>query len=153
MENENIPTEQIYRTLMIIWFALFMSQFIFLVVIFVVKPQVFQFDLAKPVLGENAIIILAFAMFAFLNLIISFVMKKNLLNNSIKHQKPALVQTATIIACALCESISIFGFVLAFVFDYQYFFLWFIVGIVGMIFHFPKRESLHLATYQKSQKF
>lgn len=153
MQNKNTSIEQIYKSQMIIWFALFMSQFVFILVIFMVKPEVLKLDLAKPILGENSIIPIAFAFMGILNLVISFVMKKNLLNDSVQHQNPALVQTAIVIACALCESISLFGFVLAFAFDYQYFFVWFLIGIVGMIFHFPKRESLHLATYQQSQKF
>ena len=138
---------------MIIWLALFVSQFIFLVIIFLVKPAIYQIDLSKPLLGENAIIILAFAFIGLFNLIISFVMKKNLLNSSVEHQNPALVQNALIIACALCESISLFGFVLAIAFDFQFFFLFFLIGIVGMIFHFPKREHLHSATFKKMQEF
>ncbi len=151
MQSENFSIEQIYKTELIIWFALLMSQIMFLLVIFLVKPEVYQFDFTKSPLGENAIIISAFALIAVLNLIISFVMKKNLLKNAVEHQNPGLVQNAMIIACALCESISLLGFVLAIAFAYQYFFIFFIVGIAGTIFHFPKRENLHQAVYKKSQ--
>jgi hypothetical protein len=152
MQNENISSEQTYKTLLTLWFSLFMSQFMFLLVIFMVKPEVFQFDLAKPLLGENGIIIILFAFIAIANLILSFFFKKRFINEAIEKQSVDFVQRAMIIGCALCESVSLFGFILAFIFDYQYFFIWFALGIVGMIFHFPKRENLHLATYKKSQK-
>jgi hypothetical protein len=38
---------------------------------------------------------------------------------------------------------------LAFVADYQYFFLWFILGIGATIFHFPRRDNLIAAGYKK----
>jgi hypothetical protein len=57
-----------------------------------------------------------------------------------------------IVGCALCESVSLFGIMLAFVADYQYFFLWFILGIGSMIFHFPRRDNLIAASYKNFQQ-
>jgi hypothetical protein len=37
---------------------------------------------------------------------------------------------------------------MAFAFSYQYFFLWFALGILGMILHFPKRDNLIAAAYK-----
>ncbi len=153
MQNENLSTEQTYNTLLTLWFSLFMSQFMFLIVIYFIKPEVFNFDLSKPFLGENAVIVILFGFLAVSTLIMSLFLSRRFINEAIKHQKVGLVQNALIVGCALCESISLFGFLLAFMFGYQYFFIWFAIGIIGMIFHFPKRENLHLATYQKSQKF
>ena len=53
-------------------------------------------------------------------------------DRAIVEKKPQLVQTGIIIGCAFCEAISIFGMVLAFLFAYQYFFVWFGLGILGI---------------------
>jgi hypothetical protein len=83
MQNSNV--EQNYKTLLMIWFALLVSQVMFLVVIFFAKPEVYRFDFGKPLFGENAVMVLAFAALAVVNFALSFVMKKRLQpNNKIK---------------------------------------------------------------------
>jgi len=149
MQNQNQNVEGQYRIMAIIWFNLLISQLLLLVVIFFAKPEVFKFDFSKPLLGDNGMIIVIFALLAISNLMLSFVLSKKYLNQAIAEQKTALVQTAMIIACALCEAVSLFGVVLAFAFSYQYFFLWFALGILGTILHFPRRDNLIAASYQK----
>ena len=149
--NQNPPkmsVEPAYRTLTIVWFALLVSQAMLLLVIYFAKPEVFRFDFSKPLLGENSVIILIFAMLAISNLVISFVLSRKNLNQAVAAQSIGLVQTAMIIGCALCESISLFGVVLAFAYSYQFFFLWFALGILGTILHFPRRDNLIAATYK-----
>lgn len=148
MENEKINAEGAYKTLVILWFALLMSQVMFLVIIFVAKPEVFRFDFSKPILGENAAVIIALSVLALANFALSFVMKKRSYEQAIAEQKIALVQTGLIIACALCEAISLLGLMLAFAFSYQYFFAWFALGILGIILHFPRRETVISASYR-----
>jgi hypothetical protein len=149
MQNQNINAEQAYRTLVIIWAALLMSQFLFLVIIYVVKPEVFRFDFSKPLLGENAVFIIALTGISVLNFAMSLVLRKKFLSQSIAEQKIPLVQTAMISGCALCESISLFGLLLVFQQSYQYFFLFFALAILGFILHFPRREHLIAASYKK----
>jgi len=149
MQNPNPNIEGQYKTLAIIWLALLASQAMFLVIIFFVKPEVLRFDLSKSPLGDNAMITIVFALLAISNLVLSFVLSRKYLNQAISERKTALVQTAVIIGCALCEAVSLFGFVLAFAFSYQYFFLWFALGILGTILHFPKRDHLIAAGYKR----
>ena len=149
MQNQNQNVEGQYRIMAIIWFNLLISQLLFLVVIYFAKPEVFRFDFSKPLLGDNGMIIGIFALLAISNLALSFVFRKKYLNQAIAEQKPALVQTAMIIACALCEAVSLFGLVLAFAFSSQYFFLWFALGILGTILHFPRRENLIAASFKQ----
>lgn len=146
---QNTKPEDAYKTLVILWFALLVSQVMFLVVIFFAKPEIFKFDWTKPILGENAVIVLVFAVLALANFGLSFVMKKRSYEQSVAEQKVALVQTGLIIACALCEAISLLGMVLAFAFSYQYFFLWFALGILGIILHFPRRDDVIAASYKR----
>lgn len=149
MQNEKINPEGAYKTLIILWFALLMSQVMFLVIIFVAKPEVFRVDFTKPLLGENAPIVIALAILALVNFGLSFVMKKRSYDQAVAEQKIAYVQTGLIIACALCEAISLLGLVLAFAVSYQYFFAWFALGILGILLHFPRRETVINASYRK----
>ena len=147
MQNSNI--EQNYKTLALIWFALLASQIMFLVVIYFAKPEVFRFDFSKPFLGENAAIVFAFAFLAITNFALSFMMKKRSYQQAVEKQEISYVQTGLILACAFCEAISLLGMVLAFAFTYQYFFLWFALGILGIILHFPRRDDVAAASYKK----
>lgn len=149
MQNQNSNVEGQYKTLAIIWFALLVSQIVLVVVIFFAKPEVFRFDFSKSLLGENTMMTVMFALLAISNLVMSFVLSRKYINQAIAEQKPALVQTAMIVGCALCEAISLFGVAMAFAFSYQYFFLWFALGIVGTILHFPKRDNLIAASYKR----
>ena len=150
MHNENQTIEQRYKGLFLIWLALLISQIMFLVVLYFAKPSVFSFDFSKPLIDDNTPLIFAFAFFALMNLVISFVVKKNLLESAIEHQNPGLVQTALVIACGLAESSSVFGLITAFVFDFQYFPVFFAIGLLGTFLHMPKRENLHAASYKNS---
>lgn len=149
MQNENRNVEHLFRTLAIVWAILLLSQFMFIFVLTQAKPELFKFDFTAPILGENAIFVIAFAMMAIINLVISFVIRKRCNEQAIAEQKPSLVQTGLVIACAFCEAISLFGMVLAFAFSYQYFFAWFALGIFGILLHFPRRADLIAASYKK----
>ena len=147
MQNSNI--EQNHKTLVTIWAALLFSQVMLLVVVFFAKPEVFKFDFTKPFLGENAVIIIAFAFVALANLALSFIMKKRSFEQAVEKQQMAFVQTGLILAYAFCEATSLLGIVLAFAFSYQYFFVWFALGILGIILHFPRRDDVVAASYKK----
>jgi F0F1-type ATP synthase membrane subunit c/vacuolar-type H+-ATPase subunit K len=148
--QQNSNVEQQYRTMTIIWAALLNSQILFLVMLYFIKPGIFSFDFTKPLLDERySVVILALAFVGISTFLMSFVLKSKFLKQAIETQKTAPVQTAMIIACALCESTTLFGLVLAFAFDYQYFFLWFALGILGIILHFPRRDQLAAASYKK----
>jgi len=149
MQNEKSNVEGQYQTLAIIWFSLLVSQFMFLVVLFFAKREIYNFDFSKSPLGENPMIIVVFAVLGLSMFLISFVLRKKFLDQATGEQKPALVQTALVVGCALCEATTLFGLVLAFAFDYQFFFLWFALGILGIILHFPKRDNLIAASYKR----
>lgn len=150
MNQENVSTEAIYKNLLIIWLGLFMSQFALLLMVYFVEPKVFEFDFTKPILDQNSLIIIIFAVAAAFNLALSFVLKKRFLEQAISEQNVGFVQTAMITGCALCESVSIFGIMLAFIAAYQYFFAWMILGTFGMLFHFPRRKNVMNADFGKN---
>ena len=125
----------------IIWLVLLISQFMFLGVVYAVRPDLFTAQPDQPLLGNEPIIVGAFAMLAVTNLVLSFVMRSRSVEHAITTQNPNHVGTGLIIGCAFCESISILGLVLALAFSYQYFYLWFAVGILGILLHFPRRKN------------
>lgn len=138
-----------HKTLVIIWGALIFSQFMFLAVVFFTKPEFLSFNLSKPLLGENAIAVIALAAVAFMSVVLSFVIAPHFKNQAISQQNPGLIQTALVIGCAMCEACSMIGIVLAFAFNYQYFFLLIGLGVLATLFHFPKRSDLDAASFKK----
>ena len=147
--NQNSNIEQTFRTLLIIWFALLFSQLMLLVVIFFAKPKIFDFDFSKPLSGDNPVIAIALAVLGISTVLLSFVLRSKLVQQAIANQETALVLTAMVIGCSLCEAATLFGVVLVFAANYQYFFLWFALGVLGTILHFPRRENLIAASYKK----
>ena len=138
-----------YQTLLVVWGALLMSQVLFVVLLFVTKPNLFRFDFSQNPLEPSSAMILGFAVAAVTCVVISFAFKRRLFERGVEEQNPAQVQSGLIIALALCEASSLFGLVLAFAFDYPYFFLWFALGIIGMILHFPRQTDLLAAGYKQ----
>jgi len=118
MQNQNPNVEQQYRMLAIIWFALLVSQLMFLVVLFFAKREIYRFDFSKPPLGENPMMTIIFAALGLSMFLMSFVLRKKFLGQAINEQKTELVQTALVVGCALCEAVTLFGLVLAFAFNY-----------------------------------
>ena len=138
--------DQKYRTMVILWAILLFSQLLFVVVIYSAKGSEFILDPEQSLLGDLSPIVIAAAMLAFTNLAISFVLRAKMIEQGIGEQKPQYVQTALIIGCAFCEVISIIGLVLALAFNYPYFYLWLILGFIGIFLHFPRFKHLEAAS-------
>lgn len=149
METQNSSIESMYKTTVIVWAAIFFSQILLLVVIYFAKPEIFRFDFSKPVLGENALMVILFGAMALVNVGMSIVLSRRAVNQAIEKQNPALMQSAIVLGCAFCEAASLLGVVMAFAFSYQYFFVWFIVGGLAMLLHFPKRDDFIHAGYKR----
>lgn len=138
-----------YQILMIIWVSLLFSQLLFLIVAFVAKPELFRFDFSQGPLEPSSLVILGLALIALACVAASFILKRRLYERAVEQQDPGQVQSGLITALALCEGSSLIGLFLAFAFDYQYFFLWFALGVLGMLFHFPSQNDLLAAGYRQ----
>ena len=149
MSEQKSNVEAQYKTMVIIWAALLMSQVMFVLMLFLTKPNLFKFDFSKPIAGVSGAMVLGFAVAALTAVGFSFAFRKRLNERAVAAQDTGQVQSGLIIALALCEASSLFGLALAFAFDYQYFFLWIGLGVLGMILHFPKRDELHAASYKR----
>ena len=129
------------RITKIIWVIFLVSQISFLTVLFLVKKEVFHFDSSRSLLGGEPVIPVIFAFFAVSNFLVSFYIKSLSFKRAIDENNPKLFQTGTILALAFCESIGIMGLILAMLFHYPYFFLWFGLAIFGILLHYPKNQT------------
>ena len=149
MQNPDPRTAGQYQTMMVLWAALLMSQFLFVLLIFITRPKLFTFPPAGPLLGENALIVLALGLAALTSVAVSFFLRKQNVERGIATQNVGLIQSGLITGCVLCEVSSLLGVVLAFAFNYEYFFLWIALGILGMLLHFPRRGDIEAANFKK----
>ena len=138
-----------YQTLVVLWGAILMSQLTLIVVLFFTKRKLFEFQFDQPIEGQSGAMILGFGIVALTCVGFSFAFKGRFLERAVEQQEPKLVQNGLIIAVALCEAASLIGMSLAFAFDYQYFFVWFVLGIVGTLLHFPRQSDLLAAGYKR----
>ena len=148
MVNNGKPITVEYRTLVIIWIVLLLSQFMFLAVTYFVKPHLFSIDLSRPLLGGQPLITLSFIGSAIVFFVLSFVLARQHIKRAERDQDASCVQTGLVLGCALSEVPSLLGLMLAFIWEYQFFFIWIVLGLIGILFHFPRKSSLDAATYR-----
>jgi len=142
------PVTVEYQTLLITWVALLMSQVLFLILVWFTKPELISANTSYPFLGNKPLIILVFAASALVFFFLSQVLSRQHIRRAIQDQDAGCVQTGLIIGCALSEVPSLIGVLLAFAFDYPYFYLWIALGIFGLLLNFPRKGSLSAASYK-----
>lgn len=148
MEKSSKPVKVEYLTLVVIWAALLMSQVFFAVLVYFIRPQIFQIDVSSPMLGEQPLIVLIFAVAAIVVFALSFILRNQYIRRAARERDAGCVQTGLALGCALSEMCSILGLILALVFGYQYFFLWLALGLAGILLHFPRKRNLDAAFVQ-----
>jgi hypothetical protein len=65
-----------YQTVLVLWFALLISQLLFVLLVFFIKPELLHLDATKPVLGSQPFLVIVLAAASLLTLVLSFVMEK-----------------------------------------------------------------------------
>lgn len=154
-QNPDLPTtESVYRTNTVIWSSMFLSQLVFLLVLYFIKPQVFGLGVGEnsgfDKTGSNSLnpMIIILAVLGLSAFVLSFAIKARLMKFATQNSNLNLVNSAQIIAYALCEAISLFGLLAALAFDSHYFWVWFVVGILALALHFPRRGSFQAAAFK-----
>lgn len=135
-----------YRTLLILWFALFVSIGLYFLVTLIKGPEIRNDPEIVPNTTVTVVVTIVGTLFVFL----SFVVKRKLLQRSVERQQVALVQQALVIACAMCEVSALLGLVVRFLTDSHEYYLLFLIAAIGIALHFPRREQLLAATYKSS---
>ena len=154
---DNKPINVQYQTLVVIWFALLMSQVVFLMFIWFSKPELISTRYLsassfRDVLGPQPLITIVFAGSALIFFLLSQVIARQHMRRAVRDRDATCIQTGLVIGCALSEISSILGMILALLFDYPYFYLWIALGALGIMMNFPRRSSLD-ATVLKPGEF
>lgn len=132
-----------YRTLLILWFALLMSVVLFFVMTIVAAPEPLDRDRDAP----TSVILLALAGVGTFLVVLSFVVKRKMLQRSVEKQEPMMVQQALVTACAMCEISALLGTFERFSIGSGNHYVLFLVSAVGIALHFPKRDHLLAASW------
>lgn len=150
--QQKADIDQTYRTMVIIWMVLLLSQFALFGFAYSFYGEAAIKNLEYGFSGPNPPVVIGAIILAFSNLMISFFINRRSQTQAVTEQNVKLVQTGLIIGCALCESISIIGMVLVLVFAYPYFHFFFALGIAGIFLHFPRRQQLLDASIVKNRE-
>lgn len=139
MQNPQQIEERVearHRTILVLWFALLMSITIL-------------FAMTRFIPGNstdsNATLSYALIGLAFTSVVASVLIKQRFVQRAIEKRDAAMLQTGYIVSFALCESAAILGLVDHMVTGSSYYFLSFLLGLLGMLFHFPKKDHVRNA--------
>ena len=154
--SDGKPIKVQYQTLVVIWFALLTSQFVFFLLIWFIKPELvstryLSANNISEVLGTQPLITLVFAGSALIFFLLSQVIARQHMRRAVRDRDASCIQTGLVIGCALSEISSILGVILALLFSYPYFYLWIALGTLGVLMNFPRRANLDAATLEPGQ--
>jgi hypothetical protein len=148
MQDEKTDLNKAHQTLVIVWAALLFSQVLFLLMIYLVKREVFVFDFSQPIGGGDPILVMALAGVSVVSFFLSISFRRKFVREAIGKQEVKLVQTGMIIGCALGESITLFGLLLVFIENYSYFYFFFALGILAILLSYPRRGDVMAAGFR-----
>ncbi len=133
-----------HQTMITLWFGLLASTgMYFLMTVFVARGRANDAGY-RP----SSTLTLGLTALGFLVVVVSFAVKRKLLNQSVDQQDVALVQKALIVACAMCEVSALLGVVVFFIFGSPEYYLLFFFAAAGMVLHFPRRSQLEAAQWK-----
>jgi hypothetical protein len=137
-----------YRTMLILWLALLMSVVMFFVMTMVVAPVPSDSDRGVP----TSFVLFAMAGVGTFLVVLSFAVKRKLLQRSVEKQDVTLVQQALIVGCAMCEVSALLGVVERFSIGSGDHYVLFLVSAIGIALHFPKRDHLLAASWNEETR-
>jgi len=121
-----------YRVFLILWIAiLFSVGLLFALASFTPSSGTANQTLSFALLGIG-----------FATVTGSFLFKQQMLKKAIEKQEIQALQSAYIISFALCESAALFALMDHFTTGSGYYRFGFILAVIGMLLHFPKKEHL-----------
>jgi hypothetical protein len=134
-----------HQTLVILWFALLMSiGMYFLFSLFVAAGGG-----TEPRNPPNTLLIVVLTALGVVLVLLSFVVKKKLLERSVETQDVNLVQKGLVIACVMCEVSALLGLFEHLVIGHRQYYVLFLVAAAGTASHFPRRNQLEAASYKQ----
>jgi|GEM_PF-1035358 len=139
-----------YRSLILIWSGLVVSQLMFVIVIYFVSPQLFTGNMLQADAGDSSPITIAALMVCLGTWITGSILKKRNYAAAAALNEPNRIQAGLIVGCAFAEVSSIIGIFFAMALDYQHFFIFNAIGVLGTLLHFPSRSAIDAAFFKRS---
>jgi hypothetical protein len=126
------------RTVRTLWLALLLS---------IVMYYVFTIFAGRPeTLERNDTMSLALLIVGVATVLVSFLVKKKLVNQAIEQRQTLHVQQGYLVAWVMCEVAALLGLLDFFLTSHPHFYVLFIVAALGDLLHFPRREHFELAS-------
>ena len=143
--NQNDPQTNVearLQTMHILWMALLTTIAIYYgITVFAVRK-----DDVEP----NPTLSLVFICVGVLAVLMSFLIKSRLLAKAVDQQHLGMVQQAYVVAWAITEVAALLGLLDYFKAADRYYHALFIIGALGLLFHFPRREPVVNAGFKSS---
>ena len=137
-----------YRTMLILWFALLLSIVMLFVMTIVAAPAPVDRDRE----ASTSVKLFVLAGIGTFLVVLSFVIKRKMLQRSVEKQEPMLVQQAIVLACAMCEVSALLGVFESFAIGSGDHYVLFLVSAIGIALHFPKRDQLLAASWNEETR-
>jgi hypothetical protein len=132
-----------YQTLIILWIGIASSIGLLFAFTFFVPIE----SGAQSTNPPSAVLLFVLAAVGTFLVVLSFAVKRKILQASVEKQDVTMVQKALVVACAMCEATALLGFVGRFIVGTRDYLLLFLVAAVGIALHFPKRDQLKDASW------
>ena len=133
-DQPNIDTR--YRTLLILWAAMFISVLSFLLFI----------NVSSVIPAANPKLSLTLNLIGIVPVAASFILKIKMLQKAIEGRRLDLVQVAYVLAFALCEIAALLGLMSHYLTGSNDYYLGFGLGLIGIFMHFPRKQYLLAAS-------
>lgn len=139
--NQNDPAKlnSQYRTMLILWMA-FLSTIGIYLFLSLVLPRTDE--------PPNRLLLVILNVMSALLVAVSFVVKGRLLARSVDAQDVRLVNSAFIVAAAVCEAAALLGLFDLLVAHDRYYFVLIAFAMLGLLLHFPRRSYLEAASFK-----
>jgi Na+/glutamate symporter len=124
-----------YRTLMIIWGAIFMNVVFLFVLANFIGPE-------QSRLPENSVLDFTLGAVAACVTILSVFFRRRMTQRALEQRRPQSVSGAYIVAFAMCELAALLGLMIRFTTNETKYYLLFILAIVGLLLNMPQRDDV-----------
>jgi hypothetical protein len=139
-KRAQLNIEQRMRTVRILWFGLLAS---------VAMYYLFTILAGRPEnLARNDMLSLALLIGGVSTVLVSFLIKKKLVNQAIEQRQALHVQQGYLVAWVICEMAALLGLLDFFLTSHPHYYVLFIVAALGDLLHFPRREHFEQASGQ-----
>lgn len=143
--NQNNPQTEIelrIRTLRTLWFGLLLSIGFYYGFTLVAER--------REGLEPNPSLSVTLMCVAMLMVLVAFVIKSKLLSKALEQHSTGMVQQAYVVTWALIDVAALLGLLDFFLTNDRYYFVLLIIGALGVLFHFPRREHVVNAAFKTS---